>query len=288
MRITKQLIVILGAVLLVFVLGFLDYETGYELSFFVFYTFPLALMAWYLGYWGSIAATIFCFITWMIADFTSGHTYTEKWIFYWNAFVRLIFFMMISLMVAMIKRQFDIERSYARIDGLTGLYNGRIFREKFEEGQQLARRLETPYAVAFIDLDNFKKANDTMGHAKGDEILQRVCKTITKNLRTTDIVGRMGGDEFSIFFPGTDMKGVEQVLKDLHKKLMDLVGEESWPIGFSIGVVSINANEVSTVDKTEAIRLADKLMYKIKQSGKNNFLVQSLEEARTLPEKQYS
>lgn len=257
----------------VFLVGFIDYTTGYEISLFIFYAFPIALGAWFIGRNFGLFLSVLAIAVWFYADIKSGHRYSEDWILHWNGGVRLAFFIIDAYVLSALKKRLDFEKEWARVDGLTGALNGRGFRDRLDTLFPFAARTKSPFALAFIDLDNFKRINDTKGHEMGDLILQRSVNTMKKNLRGTDFIGRMGGDEFAIFLPATDAKGAKSVLETLRQKLLLQVGAEGWGIGYSIGAVTFDPNQSDTPHYTEVINRADKLMYTIKHGGKNDIVI---------------
>ena len=165
------------------------------------------------------------------------------------------------------------EKSLARSDHLTGLANRRAFEELLEMECKRSRRYKRPITLVYMDLDNFKRVNDRQGHHTGDEVLVAVAATLRSNLRATDCVARIGGDEFAILFPETDEVASRIVLKKLDVVLQELLTRTNWPIGFSFGVVTFP----TPLDSLEAmLERADKLMYEAKHSGKGSMLFQSL------------
>lgn len=167
----------------------------------------------------------------------------------------------------------DSEKSLSRSDHLTGLANRRAFEESFELECKRSRRYNRPITLVYMDLDNFKKVNDRQGHHTGDEVLVGVAATLRSNLRATDCVARIGGDEFAILLPETNEDASRIILKKLDAVLQELLTRTNWPIGFSFGVVTFPA----PLDSLEAmLERADKLMYEAKHSGKGAILYQSI------------
>lgn len=162
------------------------------------------------------------------------------------------------------------EKELARLDSLTGLANRRAFYEVLEMEQKRARRYELPLTVAYLDVDNFKKINDSSGHALGDSVLAAVAQTIKNNIRSTDTVARLGGDEFAVLLPETEAAAAETALRKVQDKLRAQMRERGWTISFSIGVASFLCPPDSLDD---IIRTADEVMYAVKTSGKNNLSV---------------
>ena len=248
-------------------LGTVDYVTGYEISFSVFYLIPIAIASWYSVRGHAILISILSAILWMTIDDLAGHTYTHGWIPYWNAFVRFGFFMIVMTLLTTLKTHLVMETRLSRTDALTGINNSRAFREWLEHYRQACRRFGQSLALGYIDLDNFKHVNDTMGHSTGDKVLVAVGEVLASAVRSTDIVGRMGGDEFAVILPDLNPEHASQIFGKLHQLLLDRMQREAWPIGFSIGV-AIFEQPPDTGD--EVIKAADRLMYEVKRSAKNS------------------
>jgi diguanylate cyclase (GGDEF)-like protein len=128
-------------------------------------------------------------------------------------------------------------------------------------------RYKTPLTVAFVDVDNFKVINDRFGHVTGDKILGIIASTIQRHLRKTDIVARVGGDEFATLLPDVGEEAAKIVVPKMQRKLLDEMWLNNWPVTFSIGVVTC-VTPPNSVD--EILNMADKLMYSVKNSGKND------------------
>jgi diguanylate cyclase (GGDEF)-like protein/PAS domain S-box-containing protein len=162
------------------------------------------------------------------------------------------------------------ERELSRQDPLTGLANRRGFLEISEIEKERSRRYHHCFNIAYIDLDGFKKINDTLGHNIGDQVLQRVAITLRSNLRLTDTVGRLGGDEFAILLAETDAGSAEKVMRKLHELLRFEMKTNGWQVDFSIGLASYLCPPES-IDNI--MRAADGLMYSVKAGGKGNLAV---------------
>ncbi len=259
----------LVSLVLVAVLAVIDYFTGYEMSFSIFYLVPTAFATWYGGLRRGIFLATVSATVWFLVDRLDGHLYSRAFVPYWNAGVRFMFFMVTVQLLATIKVQLQRERVMARIDGLTGVMNGRAFREAAQPILRIATRYRRPIVMGYIDIDNFKGVNDTLGHTEGDRVLRTVSAILLGQVRRADLLGRMGGDEFAFLLPETTVSGATTMFQNLREKLLSEVRDAGWPIGFSIGVAVFHSAP-STID--EAIRLADALMYRVKNGGKNTIL----------------
>ncbi len=160
-------------------------------------------------------------------------------------------------------------------DDLTGLPNRHLLYERSIPMLMLAKRNQTPFAVCFIDIDNFKPINDTLGHWAGDEALRILSRRMRKALRRSDLIARLGGDEFVAVF--SDMKKQDSIYIILDKLIQALsqplsIGREQFEVGASIGV-SMYPQDAS--EFAELLNLADKAQYSAKHQGKNRYCVYS-------------
>jgi len=155
-------------------------------------------------------------------------------------------------------------------DELTGLYNRRYIMEQIEK--QLALQLQTnqPLVVSMLDIDDFKRINDTFGHLVGDEILRALSSIIRSSIRYSDYSGRFGGEEFLIVLPNST--------EDIGKTIIDRINQRlqavsltiiDKAVSFSAGLVEISPNQESPPDHFAVVDKADTLMYSAKTHGKN-------------------
>jgi diguanylate cyclase (GGDEF)-like protein len=252
---------------LISVIGITDYLTGYELAFSLFYVVPIALITWTAGKQLGLLTSLAGAIVWLGADIVSGNTYSNQFIPIWNTLIRFSFFVLITLLLSALESATERERAVARLDYLTGAINSRFFYELIQMELDRLRRYKHPFTLAYIDLDNFKSVNDQFGHPVGDEALCTIVRTAQIHLRRTDVVGRLGGDEFGILLPETNQESARVALIKLRNKLLEVMRENNWPITFSIGVISCSDCEPNTVD--ELMKLVDELMYSVKRESKD-------------------
>jgi diguanylate cyclase (GGDEF)-like protein len=165
----------------------------------------------------------------------------------------------------------------ATTDPLTGLSNYRHFHEQLALEVQRARRMHYAMGLLIMDLDHFKQINDRHGHPAGDRALQRVAELLRKRLRRTDVVGRVGGEEFAVILPGDDLAQVGLVAEALRKAVEDLpaaegggFSSEPTPITLSIGGTSVMPE---TLDTQVLVDCADQALYEAKRNGRNQVRV---------------
>ncbi|SFM12088.1 bifunctional diguanylate cyclase/phosphodiesterase [Marinobacter zhejiangensis] len=156
-------------------------------------------------------------------------------------------------------------------DPLTGLANRQLFRDRLTHVVRRCRRTEEPAALMFLDLDGFKRINDTLGHDAGDELLQQVARWLTGCVREDDSVARLGGDEFVVLLsrisgPEAAAKVAETILRRLCQRIR--LGEHEVGVTVSIGVTMI---PFDSEDPGTLMKYADLAMYRAKESGRNNY-----------------
>ncbi|HHC72778.1 MAG TPA: EAL domain-containing protein [Thiotrichales bacterium] len=158
-------------------------------------------------------------------------------------------------------------------DALTGLYNRRRFQEELEHHLAYGERFGHDSALLFIDLDQFKYINDTLGHPAGDEYLVTVASTLQTRLRDVDVLGRLGGDEFGVILPRTTEEEAERVAEELLETLRRqpmIGGGRTLHVSASIGIVLFPAHGSSA---GELLAFADAAMYEAKEAGRNRWAV---------------
>ena len=196
--------------------------------------------------------------------------------YYWIKIVSPVAFAIFAFILAVIikylikSRDFDAQYKLATTDGLTELYNHRYFQEQMQNQVSHSKRYGVPLSLIIIDIDFFKKFNDTYGHQSGDAVLRQVAFALKKNVRATDIVCRYGGEEMSIILPNTKYEEAVGIANKLctivsEKKCKLANGKES-NVTISLGVSTYGAD-----GETPAIIIesADKRLYHAKENGRN-------------------
>ena len=160
----------------------------------------------------------------------------------------------------------------ARSDPLTGVLNRRGLDAQFDFALALAQRSGRPLSLVSIDVDHFKQVNDTYGHAQGDVVLKGLAHTLQESLRSTDLVARLGGEEFVALLPDTDLAGAINVAEELRLTIADQQHEVVGRIFVSLGVSVLRPGE-----KTAAalLKRADAALYDAKHQGRNRVCVQA-------------
>jgi len=178
-------------------------------------------------------------------------------------------------MVTRIRQSKDELLHEATHDPLTDLYNRRYLMEQLHIGVKQASRYATPFSVAMLDLDHFKQVNDTHGHMAGDQVLRHVAACLSSCIRSTDILGRYGGEEFLVLLPQTDIadaaRATNQWLERVVSMPVSLDEAGSCEVSFSAGIACfLGQGHPVDVEKTirDLLTDADNRLYRAKQAGR--------------------
>jgi diguanylate cyclase (GGDEF)-like protein len=163
--------------------------------------------------------------------------------------------------------------TFASTDSLTGMYNKRYILNEMENQMKIVKRSQRLFSIVMLDLDDFKKINDTHGHLAGDEYLRKIAQTITRSLREQDTASRFGGEEFLILLPETTLEGAyklaERIRQKIEKMKLDFQGN-SIHSTISAGVSQFDSD---FSDAESFIRSADIALYRSKNEGKNRVVI---------------
>lgn len=198
---------------------------------------------------------------------------------YHNLWIGIVYPVMLGIIIFIsafvvkyIIKSRDFEQQYllATTDGLTELYNHRYFQEQMKMQVEQSKRYETPFSLIIIDIDFFKKFNDTFGHQAGDAVLRQVAQLLKQSVRATDIVCRYGGEEMSIILPNTSkeisVSTAEKICKRVAAKRFRLNNYQESNVTISLGVSSFPQDGQTP---SEIIDAADKRLYQSKNNGRN-------------------
>lgn len=169
-------------------------------------------------------------------------------------------------------------------DELTGLFNRRVLMATLELEVERSRRYGFPLSVHMIDLDFFKRVNDTHGHVVGDEVLIRSGRIIQNAMRASDITARYGGEEFCVILPQTDITGSISFAERIHSRISEEVysgaGDEEFRVTCSIGVAEFRPGSDGS---TSLLERADQALYQAKKSGRDRIYPSRISEIQALP-----
>jgi diguanylate cyclase (GGDEF)-like protein len=258
---TAPLAVFTASVAMVVAIGYLDYRSEVYLSFALFYLLPIAVATRYAGREWGLAVAALSAATGSIGDLAAPGVFGVLLV--WNAVTRLGVFAVVVIVLTRLRQAHETEHRLARTDPLTGVANFRWLSEEMQREMYANRRYGGPLSLAYLDLDDFKRVNDERGHAAGDEVLRCVASALLRALRPSDLVARIGGDEFVVLMPRTDATGAARAMERVAE---DLTASASGsPISFSVGIIDLD-RAVGSID--DLIGRADEQMYEAKHAAK--------------------
>lgn len=209
-------------------------------------------MVGFVGYGGVLGLAN---LRWNMAHYPADPLYGS---FRWDVqALRLVILASCGVAVFYAGKLAEMERSSSRLDALTGVFNRRFLDEYLTMVVARAKRAKQPLSVLMVDLDGFKRYNDTLGHEKGDEMLREVALSLAGAVREDNVVARYGGDEFVVVLPSTPGEVARQVATDLCQLF---TGE----ITVSVGVACLGP---AGGTKRELLRAADEALYRAKKQG---------------------
>jgi diguanylate cyclase (GGDEF)-like protein len=165
-------------------------------------------------------------------------------------------------------KQAALAQQQAAVDALTGLASFRVLRDRLANEVARARRAGERFAVLFLDLDNFKQVNDKFGHEAGNEVLKLTARQCGQHIRSTDVAGRYGGDEFVVLLVGTGADGAKGVAEKVRASVQEIGQQLGYPAGLvtaSIGVAEYRPDK----EDEDVLVAADRALYRAKAGGRN-------------------
>ena len=198
---------------------------------------------------------------------------------YFNVWIDIVYPLLLAIatfiaayIIKYLIKSRDFEQQYvlATTDGLTELYNHRYFQEQMRMMVEASKRYEVPFSLIILDIDFFKKFNDTFGHQAGDAVLRQVAQTLKKNVRTTDIACRYGGEEMSIILAKTDyetaLSTAKKICERVSSKNFKLPNGKETTVTISLGASTFPQDGITAEELIEA---ADVRLYHAKNNGRN-------------------
>jgi two-component system cell cycle response regulator len=169
-------------------------------------------------------------------------------------------------------------------DGLTKVFNKKYFTDYLEKEFAYAARHGSPLALIFLDIDFFKRINDTHGHPAGDFVLSELSQLMATLVRTEDVLARFGGEEFTVLCRGTDLGGARIVAERLRKTVEAhtfAFGAKTIPVTISLGIAAIP--DTAIVDHAQFLAASDKALYEAKRTGRNRVCLHGTEKTPVPP-----
>lgn len=260
----RNVCVVWGFCLLILI-SYLDYQVHPKISLSVFYLFPVSLITWFISREAGFIVSGLSSVAGFLTKFR-GDTLTSSMVIpFWNATVMLIVFLTVSSLLIKLRDALQQEQTLGRTDRLTGVPNKRLFLELAGMEVKKVHRYRHPLTVVNLDIDDFKLFNQNLGRNLGDQLLYTTAQSLKNSIRETDIIGRIGENEFSIILPGIGYELANSVICRLRNQLLESM-DNQWSVTFSIAAVTF-INPPNSID--EMLHQADHLMYVVKNNGKN-------------------
>lgn len=266
-------VVVVGAVLL----ALLDVLTPPYVPFTGYYFVPVFLSIWFFSCTRPFVLVLSIALgTRLYVQGLNFPQDSQLWEQLLAAGSTLVAFLSFSALVFYLKRYVAQALELSDKDPLTGLRNLRGFMSLAEHELKRRNRVRYPLTIAMMDLDCFKLVNDTHGHPAGDKLLIDFSECLVTTLRNVDIIGRVGGDEFALMLPNTNLQDTELVLERLHSNLQPLFQRVGCKdLGCSIGAVNVQSESCGG-EITEFLKKADTLLYEVKHASKNAYVIEAI------------
>jgi len=253
----------LMGVALVTAIAVFDWASGPEVSGSLLYVLAVLAVTWCGRFRDAVFVSLLA-----AAESLAGHVAVAGWAapaaLAWNSATRLAVLIGVSALLSRLRAALVRERHLAAIDPLTGALNRRAFQMTAERERLRAARTGTATSVLYLDLDDFKAVNDRLGHRVGDRLLTDFAEVIASTVRGTDVFGRIGGDEFVVLLPDTDVKEALTVAGRLRSATCEPC--ETAEVTASVGIATFRYPPASVDEMVDA---ADALMYRAKAEGGN-------------------
>ena len=259
--------------------GMADYGVarllGYDFVATGFYMVPIGFVAFVGGRRNGMVIALAAALTETVATYAALVDATNIWAVPISILLELVVFVATAYSHGAIRRLVERERHLSRQDSVSGVVNSLGFREAAGWEVSRARRWPQVVSLIYLDVDDFKAVNDQQGHARGDEVLRIIGRAMKQSLRESDVVARVGGDEFAALMPGTDEEGCRAATSRVHLAITRDLAEAGFAVTASVGATTF-PSAPETVD--ELIGAGDDAMFKVKRGSKNgvhHFVVRS-------------
>lgn len=258
---------------LAFAVGAVQWVAPPELSLHLFYLGPVTMASWHVGRWAGVSISALCAGLWVAARSAQAAALPiGSGLLLWDLGVLFLSFVIVANIVSTLRYLLDTERRRAERDPLTGLLNATSFADVVEHERRHLTLTPATATLAYVDLDNFKQVNDSLGHAAGDGLLRQAASVLRHSVRESDVVARLGGDEFGVLLPGASPEAARTVLAKVHAALAAELASTGLPVGVSVGAVTFTEPLHST---PAMVHLTDQVMYEAKRRGKGRLVLRA-------------
>ncbi|MFI5182362.1 MAG: diguanylate cyclase domain-containing protein [Thermoanaerobaculia bacterium] len=258
-------LVLSGSLVALLVIGFADFLTPAQVSLAVFNVVPVFVATMRFGRRAGLPLATMSALSWFESEVFHRAARGLPTLLVWDLASRLIFFGVIAELACQLREALELARHEGRTDSLTGLLNRRAFFEQAESALHRSWERFEHLAVAYVDIDDFKTVNDTLGHETGDSLLRALGHALRSSARSGDLVARLGGDEFAVLLPSTGLAETRAVACKLETLIAETLASTGISAGASIGI-SVLSDEIPNVDAL--LHAADAAMFHAKRVRK--------------------
>lgn len=249
-------------------IGIANWITGRYITLFLLYIFPVMFATWKVNLKAGFTLSVIASVMDYIQDINLKPE-AQYTLLLTSTLMHFIFLCLIAYggwKITLLIRDLD---TMATKDSLTDILNHRGFIRFGKLEFKRISRASQPVSILYLDIDNFKRVNDFLGHQEGDKLLRDIADIIGSQIRETDTFGRLGGDEFAIILPNTDKKNARALGEKIHSIVAKIQFKKPMTISVSIGITTFFPPLPTLYRSIDA---ADRLMLKVKQAGKNAIL----------------
>ncbi len=261
-----RMVVTLALITVVPLTGMIHFLAGPTIELSAFYLIPVVLAAWYVGTRMGMLIALLAVADWFVVETQFAPRDVQLGDDVFNAVARLVVFLVVVGFIHLLREALDRANGLARVDPLTQLLNVQALHELGNLELRKAARQRYAMTAMFIDLDEFKSVNDSLGHRAGDAVLCAFAQALRAGIRATDLAARVGGDEFLVVMPDTGPDVAASIAANLRAQLLDAMHSGGWSVTFSLGV-STFLRPPAAID--DLVNRADAMMYRVKDLGKN-------------------
>lgn len=262
-------------IILELIISLLDYVVKIDLSFAPLYLLPILCVTWLDKRRSGLILSLIGSLGELMADMS---VISNPLIPYWRFLVQLAFYILIVYLVSYSKSESHKNLQLARIDHITGVYNRRFFLFLAQREINRLQRFNRPVTIMSIEINSLQNFNQKWGFHQGDQLLHTVADTIVDNIRLTDIVARLGDNEFVILFPESDYQSAQIPINRIREKLLIVLDQSAGAATFSMGAVTF-PHQILSVQ--QMIEQADSLLATAQKKGKNQLQHQLIDELPT-------
>ncbi|WP_420473743.1 GGDEF domain-containing protein [Noviherbaspirillum sp. ST9] len=267
---TKVRAILLGF-LFVTVIGALDLAAGFRISLFVLNIIPVMFVTWFASpRWGVFFAVLMSVVSLTTDIWLAPSAQIFAHYRYLDIGSDFAATLLLVYMQHRLRKAYDQAMHSSRTDALTGCLNKSGFVEELVVEIERSKRYGHPMSLIYVDCDNFKTVNDTLGHQAGDAVLADIGRVLRKRIRSVDSAGRLGGDEFAVLLRESSAEAALSLAQQIKLALDRGMHAHQRPVSFSIGAAAFDKPPHNA---DAALKAADAVMYEVKKHGKDDVRV---------------